>query len=511
VVALFLTMRTSSWLVPVDAIVALVALVLAASYAGGGSLVGVTGTTLVVRLGRTFLSIVLAPAFLLGALAAAVPARTPERRARAVAVGRGVGLAVPALVVLGLLLASADAVFGALFTVPFDLPTAAGHGAIVACGLLVGSFLLVEASSPAVREVGLDARPLGATEATIVLGGVVALYGVFAAVQVVVAAQGEDAVLRAAGVTYAEHARQGFFQLLAVAALTVAILVALRAFTEAGSRAARLRLVVLSEVAIALTLVIVGVAITRLGLYEQAFGLTMLRCACTWSRGGSARVRADRGGRDRPGRHPALVAVRRRLSLLGDGSLSTPLIRRPRSPAATSSRSRPAIASTGSTSLSCPTMRCPPSPPPSARSRPGPRSRPVGSCAVRFGRRALRSLPPSGRRPPGSISTPRGVRPTSPERRCARDRRPDRTRRLARRGRPRGGRRMEAHPVDPGRPHRGRPRRGRARGDRRRHARGGSGDRSARPVRGHPRRLPVRGRRGPGDRGPARGACDDRP
>jgi len=60
--------------------------------------------------------------------------------------------------------------------------------------------------------------------------------------------------------------------LLAVAGLTLAILLALVAV---GSRSRAF--VVLSEIAVALTLVIVVVALRRLWLYEQAFGLTMLR------------------------------------------------------------------------------------------------------------------------------------------------------------------------------------------------------------------------------------------
>src|SRR5205085_4277547 len=77
--------------------------------------------------------------------------------------------------------------------------------------------------------------------------------------------------------TYAEYARTGFFQLLAVAAITLAVLLGLRAATDLSAPADRRRFTILALSATSLTVVIVVVAIARLGLYEDAFGLTMLR------------------------------------------------------------------------------------------------------------------------------------------------------------------------------------------------------------------------------------------
>ena len=50
---------------------------------------------------------------------------------------------------------------------------------------------------------------------------VVALFACFVGTQALVAVRGEDYVLETTGVTYAEHARSGFFQLLFVAAITL--------------------------------------------------------------------------------------------------------------------------------------------------------------------------------------------------------------------------------------------------------------------------------------------------
>jgi hypothetical protein len=83
-------------------------------------------------------------------------------------------------------------------------------------------------------------------------------------------------VVETAGLTFAEYARSGFFQLVAVAAITFAVLLAVDVLTTPDS-ATRRRLLLLSQACIALTLVIVATALHRLDLYENAYGLTMLR------------------------------------------------------------------------------------------------------------------------------------------------------------------------------------------------------------------------------------------
>jgi hypothetical protein len=103
------------------------------------------------------------------------------------------------------------------------------------------------------------------------------MFGTFAVAQLVALSGGGRRVIETAGLTYAEHARSGFFQLLWVAGITLCLLLAVRAATDLGSVQARRRFMVLSEVVVALTLLIVVVAVRRMLLYEQAYGLTMLR------------------------------------------------------------------------------------------------------------------------------------------------------------------------------------------------------------------------------------------
>jgi len=117
---------------------------------------------------------------------------------------------------------------------------------------------------------------LGAVEASLVLGGLCVLYAAFVAAQFVALSGGGHHVLVTQGLTYAQYARGGFFQLLACAAITLPVLLSVRAC--AGQAGPVLR--GLSGLTVILTIGVVFVAIRRLQLYEAVFGLTMLRLAC---------------------------------------------------------------------------------------------------------------------------------------------------------------------------------------------------------------------------------------
>jgi hypothetical protein len=113
--------------------------------------------------------------------------------------------------------------------------------------------------------------------ASVVLGGLCALYAAFVAAQFVALSGAGHRILVTHGLTYAQYARSGFFQLLACAAITLMVLLGVRACASPS----RPVLVALSALTTVLTLGVVAVAVLRLQLYEAAFGLTMLRLACT--------------------------------------------------------------------------------------------------------------------------------------------------------------------------------------------------------------------------------------
>jgi hypothetical protein len=106
-----------------------------------------------------------------------------------------------------------------------------------------------------------------------------ALFAAFVAVQLTMLFGGHDHVLRTAGLTYAEYAREGFWELLTVAGLTLAVVASSVVLANTPTRVSRLLLRALLGLLCALTLVVVGSAIHRLQLYEDAFGLTRLRLA----------------------------------------------------------------------------------------------------------------------------------------------------------------------------------------------------------------------------------------
>jgi hypothetical protein len=92
-------------------------------------------------------------------------------------------------------------------------------------------------------------------------------------VQVTTLFGGHDHVLATAGLTYAEYARSGFFQLAAVGGLTLAVVAGAARWSRIDERVVRVLLAVLCV----LTLVVLASALRRLGLYQDAFGATRLR------------------------------------------------------------------------------------------------------------------------------------------------------------------------------------------------------------------------------------------
>ena len=105
------------------------------------------------------------------------------------------------------------------------------------------------------------------------------LFLVFVVVQLAVLFGGHDHVLATAGLTYAEYARQGFWQLIAACALTSAVIGGTMRFARPSGRRDLVLRDALLAVLVALTLVVLASAVHRLRLYEDAFGLTRSRLA----------------------------------------------------------------------------------------------------------------------------------------------------------------------------------------------------------------------------------------
>lgn len=191
---------------------------------------------------------------------------------RAAAVARGVAIAVPLLLVFGALFVAADAVFEDLVRGAFDVESVFLHMVVIALWTWIGCGLLQHALLRREPIAVRTERRLGATEVAVVLGTLNALFLAFVVVQLRYLFGGDDHVLETTGLTYAEYARRGFFELVTVVALAVPVLLA----GDALARPRRLfRL--LSFALLALLAVVIASAVERMRLYTDAYGLTQLR------------------------------------------------------------------------------------------------------------------------------------------------------------------------------------------------------------------------------------------
>jgi hypothetical protein len=207
-------------------------------------------------------------------------------------VARGLLMALPALLVFAALFASADAVFarvvGDLFTISLDTTDLTvrtivlGFAAWLSAGLLVAVAEPEQSAARATAPANTAASggpvaetrrfTLGTLEATVVLLAVDLLFAAFVALQAAYLFGGLD-TLSASGLTYSAYARRGFFELIGVAVGAGALIIVLEVLV-----AVRTRPYVFAALALtALTAVVLGSALVRLGLYQSAYGWTELR------------------------------------------------------------------------------------------------------------------------------------------------------------------------------------------------------------------------------------------
>jgi hypothetical protein len=203
-------------------------------------------------------------------------------------VARGLVMAVPLVMIFAVLFASADPIFrrglDGLLGFQIDLGTLPGRLLFVGgvAWLAAGLLAIASRGLPKVESASLGAaapsstmqftRSLGVTEALIVLGSIVAIVGLFVGLQLAYLFGGLD-TLAAAGMTYSDYARRGYFELVAAAALAGGVLVFLEYQVTRRPRTYVLAAVGL----VGLTLVVLASAVLRLKLYQEAYGWTELR------------------------------------------------------------------------------------------------------------------------------------------------------------------------------------------------------------------------------------------
>lgn len=237
-----------------------------------------------------------------------------QRGAVFTSVVRGLVFAVPIIALFALLLGSADAVFARYVNDAFDgirrllgieywgdtmihLTFIAVLGVIVTGGLGWGLMRSVTETAPVAlapeeelveegeekpsnqTEIEEKRKPffkLTMIESGIIMGSVAALFAAFVVIQFRYFFGGQETVT-VQGMTYADYARRGFFELVAVSVLTLGMGLFLdRVTMRQGSRENGLFRVLGLSIA-GLTGVMLVSAFQRMWLYEEEYGFTQLR------------------------------------------------------------------------------------------------------------------------------------------------------------------------------------------------------------------------------------------
>lgn len=202
---------------------------------------------------------------------------------RTLSVGLGTLLALPLLLVFGALFMSADAVFSALVKdfLDIDFAQLLGHALLIAflawttCGYLRG--VLFGKERDWVPRLDRQLFTLGITEVGIVLGLLNLLFLLFVVVQFEYFFGGASLVRVTQGLTYAEYARRGFFELTAVSALVMPVLLSAHWVLDKSRPRAERIYRGLAGFLLVMLAVIMASALQRMRLYQQEYGLTEQR------------------------------------------------------------------------------------------------------------------------------------------------------------------------------------------------------------------------------------------
>jgi hypothetical protein len=193
-----------------------------------------------------------------------------------------IAVSVALLSVFGALFASADAAFASV--VEKVVPSVDGGTVarwifvfVIAIGVLGGAAYLRAAPPDLSGMDGPGTRRVARWEWSIPLSLLVLLFAAFVAVQLTVLFGGSRHVLETDGLTYADYARGGFWQLLVVTGLTLVVVAGAIRWAPRETRIDRVLIRVVLGALSALTLVVVASALHRMDLYAGTYGLTRLR------------------------------------------------------------------------------------------------------------------------------------------------------------------------------------------------------------------------------------------
>ena len=205
-----------------------------------------------------------------------------SRSQRARQVVLGLVLALPVLLLFGGLFSSADPAFESLARGLFggwNAEALLQHGVVIVmlswlvAGLLRTWLVRPRAGSYVPSgDVVLDAVPVSMAVGTMLL-----LFTVFVAIQARWLFGGAGLVEQVTGLSYAEYARTGFFQMVVASGLALPVLYGAEAMLTRADAAARQRVRIMGRLQLVLMGVVMASALYRLNLYMSVFGLTQDR------------------------------------------------------------------------------------------------------------------------------------------------------------------------------------------------------------------------------------------
>lgn len=211
-----------------------------------------------------------------------VTAKNPQTRELV----RGVILATLGIIFFSSLLASADMLFArtfnALFSFIFDgkfIEHVVRIGFVTAFFIGVFGYVYGEAyADDGPISHARHKRSFGALESSIFLGAISVLFGIFIILQVSYLFGGQ-LYFASQGITYAEYARKGFFELIAVALFSyLMISIAERQIVKKERENTHLNsFKLLSGIIVVEVVLMLVSASTRLSLYESAYGFSTVR------------------------------------------------------------------------------------------------------------------------------------------------------------------------------------------------------------------------------------------
>src|SRR3989344_1502631 len=186
---------------------------------------------------------------------------------------KGIVMAVPVLFIFLILFSSADLIFQKYVSdlINIDIkPEVVFRSALVLFATLVYigaySYIFREAKNQNESPQNNKTSSFSHIESSILLGSVNVLFFVFILVQFAYLFGGEGNI-SAQGFTYAEYARRGFFELIAVSIISLLLLLAIEKYIikENENHARGFKILIMVS------------AFTRLTLYEEAYRFTILR------------------------------------------------------------------------------------------------------------------------------------------------------------------------------------------------------------------------------------------